>query len=210
MNSNTMNQNLYAEGAHVGYATQTRGTNAGTRGANSNAKGVNTNTKGANANASGAGSGGAGVDDAHLPLGVRNNNPLNIRYSKNNNWLGINPNWPQQGGFCRFVTMDMGLRAAIRLIKTYYIKYGLCTPTQIITRWAPPFENQTDLYIRCVCARSGLLPNYPVSLELNGTVTRAYEEASDLSRLVAAMARQECGMDINPLYIDNVRRRFSV
>lgn len=150
------------------------------------------------------------VNDTHLPLGVRNNNPLNIRYSRGNNWIGINPNCPQQGGFCRFVSMDMGLRAALKLIKTYHAKYGLCTPMQIITRWAPPVDNQTDLYIRCVCARSGLLPAFPLSLELNGRVSRAYEEASDLSRLVAAMARQECGMDINPLYVDGVRRKFNV
>ena len=47
----------------------------------------------------------------------------------------------------------MGLRALMRLLLTYHIKYGLDTVESIINRYAPPHENQTHLYMRHVARR---------------------------------------------------------
>lgn len=76
-----------------------------------------------------------------------NCNPLNIRFSPENQWQG------QTGvnrGFCVFKSEAYGFRAAYRLL-TNYIKHGFNTIEKIITRWAPPSENDTDFYIKFVC-----------------------------------------------------------
>ena len=77
-------------------------------------------------------------------------NPFNIRYSKRNKWLGQIGNLH---GFCRFKDDSFGIRAAILLVRNY-IRAGYNTPTRIITRFAPPFENNTDAYISFVCSPS--------------------------------------------------------
>jgi hypothetical protein len=62
-----------------------------------------------------------------------------------------------EGAFCVFETMAYGWRAAFRLLcHTYYKKYGLKTIRAIITRWAPPKENDTQYYIRSVAERTGI------------------------------------------------------
>ena len=82
------------------------------------------------------------------PLGIRNNNPLNIRFSPMNNWRGqIGCNH----GFCEFDTMEHGFRAAIVLLHNY-VKRGYDNVYEIISRWAPKSENNTKAYIRIVLA----------------------------------------------------------
>lgn len=141
-------------------------------------------------------------------LGERIHNPLNIRYTARNPWLGLNPNCPNVKGFCHFISIELGLRAAVCLVRTYMRRYGLVTPRSIITRWAPPTENNTALYLAAVCGRCGLHPDHPLSPDINTVRTNAFTLSSDISRLVSAMARQETGMEINPLLIDDVRRQF--
>lgn len=132
-------------------------------------------------------------------LGQRLNNPLNIRYSARNHWLGLHPSQPQERGFCHFISAAHGYRAAVVLMKTYIRRYGLLTPAQIITRWAPPSENRTELYIASVCGRSRLERDTPLR-----------PEGPDLGRLTAAMARQETGMHIVPEKVDEIRKTFGV
>ena len=74
------------------------------------------------------------------------NNPANIRYSKRNNWLGQVGN---HLGFCKFSDRIFGLRALMLLLRNY-INNGFVTPSQIVTRFAPPTENDTKDYIRFV------------------------------------------------------------
>jgi len=101
------------------------------------------------------------------PRGIRNNNPLNIRLSKDK-WVGqsnyLTP--PGKGGdggeseFCQFYTMEYGWRAAfVILFRTYYGKYGLKTIRDIVSRWAPAKENNTEAYIRHVSDYTGISPN---------------------------------------------------
>ena len=114
------------------------------------------------------------------PLGIRNNNPLNIRRGKTQ-WKGEIS--APQGAFCKFESMEWGLRAAFCLLRTYATKYRLCCVRDIISRWAPPKENDTTSYIRHVCQLTGFGGNQRLT-------------EKDWPRLVKAMARIECGVDL--------------
>ena len=82
------------------------------------------------------------------PRGIRNNNPGNIRLSKiawqGQNSSGLDPD------FVEFTTPLYGLRALMKTLLTYYLKYDLDTVQSIINRYAPPYENATDIYIYAV------------------------------------------------------------
>ena len=119
-----------------------------------------------------------------MTLGERNNNPLNIRKVPGTHWKGeILPSI--QGGagggsFVRFESMEWGIRAAFVLLRTYSVKYRANCVADIIKKWAPPSENNTDRYIKNVCFWTGF-----------GGLQRLTEK--DWPLLVWAMARQECG-----------------
>lgn len=91
-------------------------------------------------------------------LGIRNLNPLNIRVTKDT-WQGqIQPK--KEGGFCEFSTLWYGLRAAVVLLFNYRVKYGLKTVRGIISRWAPPADNNdTESYIQYVCRNMDVKPD---------------------------------------------------
>jgi hypothetical protein len=132
-------------------------------------------------------------------LGVRNHNPLNIRYLEKNKWLGLSKTTPNVKGFCKFDCVDYGLRAAIILLLNYIRKRGCVTPRQIITRWAPPTENNTELYIQCVCGRADVHPDHPLPTE-----------GTHFNRFVVAMARQESGIHLTEGDIERVRQTFDI
>ena len=121
-----------------------------------------------------------------MARGLRNNNPLNIIKSKSQVWLGET----HLGGetrFCQFSSMQYGLRAALKLLRTYYNKHGCRTIRQIICRWAPETENQVAAYIKTVC---GL-----VQLGADAPLPPMKKETRILwCELVLAMATVECGL----------------
>ena len=84
----------------------------------------------------------------NLPRGVRNHNPGNIRLSKTR-WQGQRA-MQFDPSFVEFETPIMGLRALMKVLITYYTKYGLNCVQSIINRWAPPHENATDAYTQHV------------------------------------------------------------
>ena len=58
-----------------------------------------------------------------LPRGIRNNNPLNIRRSKDQ-WQGMKKE-QTDSAFCQFENLAYGWRAAFKLLtRTYYHKVG--------------------------------------------------------------------------------------
>ena len=89
-----------------------------------------------------------------LPRGIRNNNPGNIRLS-GVKWQGQKPQ-QEDVSFVEFTAPVFGLRALMRLMLTYHIKYRLDTIESIINRFAPPYENATDHYIFSVAKRMGV------------------------------------------------------
>ncbi|MBO7731264.1 MAG: hypothetical protein J6S67_01875 [Methanobrevibacter sp.] len=79
---------------------------------------------------------------------IAKNNPLNIRYNENTNWLG---QIGRNKGFVEFDSMEHGFRAALWLIKrTYMHRYGLNTIREVISRFAPNNENDTYGYIQII------------------------------------------------------------
>ena len=90
------------------------------------------------------------------PLGLRNNNPLNIRHVPGQQWKGSLPLREGRGGsFVRFENIEYGLRAAFCILRTYRNKYKAVCIEDIITRWAPPTENDTRKYICDLCRLTG-------------------------------------------------------
>ena len=98
-----------------------------------------------------------------LPRGIRNNNPLNIRRSKDK-WKGLR-SVQADASFCQFETLEWGWRAAFYLLtRTYYHKYRLFTIRAIISKWAPPMENKTEAYIANVSRLTGIAPDEPIGI----------------------------------------------
>lgn len=113
--------------------------------------------------------------------GVRNNNPGNIRKSKDV-WVGQTGN---DGAFVTFATPAHGIRATGRNLLSY-ARQGYVTPEQIITRWAPPEDNnETEDYINFV---SEYL-NVPRDTRLDLT------DLNTLTRLSMAIMIQEVGQN---------------
>lgn len=115
------------------------------------------------------------------PLGIRNNNPGNIRKSEDK-WQGLTQPQPE-GPFFVFENPIYGIRAIARLLINYQDKYGLRTIGQIITRWAPPSENNTRAYIDSVAKRTGIAADEQLDMHV-------YE---DVRPLVAAIIWHENG-----------------
>lgn len=89
-----------------------------------------------------------------IPRGYRNNNPLNIRKNAANAWKGkVVPG--SDSAFEQFISMPYGYRAALYLIRKY-IGQGNNTIRKIVSKWAPPSENNTSSYITNVSRRSGI------------------------------------------------------
>lgn len=86
---------------------------------------------------------------------IGKNNPFNIRYSVSNKWVGLDG---QKNGFCNFVHLDYGIRAAAVLILRSYRMKDICTIQEIIERWAPYKENSTQAYIDFLCYKMGVFP----------------------------------------------------
>ncbi|WP_275076863.1 structural protein [Providencia rettgeri] len=93
-----------------------------------------------------------------IARGERNNNPGNIDYNSANKWQGqigieIGVDKPR---FCRFETVEYGIRAIYKLLQTYQRKYGLNSVAAIINKYAPPVENNTAGYINRAAASIGV------------------------------------------------------
>jgi len=113
--------------------------------------------------------------------GIRNNNPGNIRRS-DDKWQGL-ADVQSDSQFFVFTTPVYGIRALARLLINYQDKYGLRTIHDIICKWAPPSENNTNAYISSVVERTG----FAVGQQLD------MHDYDNLKPLVLAIIRQENG-----------------
>ena len=121
-----------------------------------------------------------------LPRGIRNNNPLNIRKSKDK-WKGLSLT-QNDPSFCQFETLEYGWRAAFYLLtRTYYHKYRLYTIRSIISKWAPPCENNSKAYVENVSRLTGIDPDEPIGIPS--------ERPARWIALGMAMAIQENGFE---------------
>lgn len=98
-----------------------------------------------------------------LPRGIRNNNPGNIRHG--DQWQGMaKPAAQTDRDFVVFTSATWGIRAIARLLIAYKDKHGLRTVRQIISRWAPPSENDTGAYVQNVARLVGVPSDAPVDV----------------------------------------------
>lgn len=124
-----------------------------------------------------------------MTRGLRNNNPGNIRKSADK-WLGLAAEQTDDE-FFQFVSPEYGIRAMAVILRNYRNRYGLRTIRQIITRWAPPVENNTDAYIAAVSSKVGLGPDEMV-----------FE--ADIPRLIDAIIAHE--NIVNPYTIATIEK----
>jgi len=108
--------------------------------------------------------------------GIRNNNPGNLEASWAFSWQGQNGT---DGRFATFATPEHGIRAlGVNLLS--YQRRGLDTISKIISRWAPPQDNNdTTAYIQNVSQALGVSPTTrldvtspPVLLALSKAIIR--------------------------------------
>ena len=133
--------------------------------------------------------------EKRLPRGLRNNNPGNIRISKTKYLGEVQPS--QDSSFKQFQSIDYGYRAMFVLLEHYYKARGLKTIRQIINRYAPASENNTEAYIQqvaSICFRSA-------DEEIDIT------NKDEMVLLVSAMSRVENGRIAN---VDDVIRGWNL
>lgn len=109
------------------------------------------------------------LKDAPRTRGERNNNPGNIREGSAQ-WQGEVPG--RDAAFEEFATPELGIRALAVLLRNYQRIHRLRTIRQIITRYAPPTENNTEAYILAVSRAMEVQPGLPVDLEDNATLAK--------------------------------------
>ena len=114
-------------------------------------------------------------------VGVRNNNPGNIRVT-GDKWVGA---IGDDGTFVKFSKPEYGIRALAHNLKTYQDVHGLDTIGKIITRWAPRNENFTRTYTSFVCHKLGMKPTDKINLS----------DKEQLFKLVSAIIQFENAED---------------
>ena len=124
-----------------------------------------------------------------MTRGIRNNNPLNLRHSADQ-WQGARKEQTDKS-FVQFESMAYGYRAAWKTLDSYWKHFKRLrqpfTVRAIISRWAPPSENNTDAYVTTVLRLTSLGGNERLLRPLRGIAI------DKLVRLFRAMTTVECG-----------------
>ena len=136
------------------------------------------------------------------PRGIRNNNPLNIRHSADR-WEGACIHQTDRS-FVQFESMAYGYRAAWKVLEAYWKRFLReripFNVNNIIGRWAPPAENDTQTYIRTVLKLSGLGGNENLPQPSRRVDTER------LVALLAAMTVVECGIAMGEVDKQAIRK----
>ncbi len=113
--------------------------------------------------------------------GLRNRNPGNIRHSDSRFKGEVEPSADR--AFKQFRGMAWGYRAIFVILNTYRTRYSLNTIREMISRWAPASENDTDAYVEIVSRRAMLDADTPIDTQ----------QRVAMIPLVAAMSQVENG-----------------
>lgn len=114
------------------------------------------------------------------PRGIRQNNPGNLRPASHK-WVG---ELPAKDGYCVFDTPENGLRAAAKNLVNQQRFHKLRTIRGIISKYAPPSENDTEAYVDAVSARLGVDDEAELDMEKPDT----------LKKFLKAVVHHENGM----------------
>ena len=138
-----------------------------------------------------------------MTRGIRNNNPLNIRHTADR-WQGARE-VQTDSAFVQYVDNKWAFRAVWKILDTYCLAFKregkAYNVRNIIGRWAPPTENDTDAYVRAVVKLSGLGGNENMPRPKH---YRAFDEVEKLVRLIRAMVCVENGIKWEDVDITDV------
>lgn len=128
-----------------------------------------------------------------LTRAERNHNPGNIRR------CGVRYRGERRPScdpaFKEFESDEWGYRAMFVLFESYRRRYSIDTLRAIVTRWAPPLENDTEEYVRFVAERADV--DADATLPPRDVRLRAIAEA---------MSRFERGHEPSPAQLDALDR----
>lgn len=126
---------------------------------------------------------------SQAPRGIRNNNPGNLEWGQP--WQGlVDKDARTDERFCQFKAPVDGIRAIARTLITYQDKRKAAdgsridTVEEIISRWAPSVENNTDAYA------AGVAKFLHVGPTDEGIDVHNYDH---LFHIVSGIIRHECG-----------------
>lgn len=92
--------------------------------------------------------------------------------------------------------MPFGIRAAYRLLENSYINKGFNTIEKIVSRWAPPSENDTKKYIQFVAEKTKINPKKVL-------IPQSYEYKTEIASIIQAMTKKENSYTIELNVITN-------
>lgn len=137
----------------------------------------------------------------------RNNNLGNLVFANQEGATLESPNAKGEQRFARFNTPEEGIRALANQVSSYYNGTSaaagyqkLQTVSSIISKWAPPNENNTNQYIDNVSKYLGVSPNEKIDVSKPEVMTQ----------LVRAIATKEGGNPaVNNEFIKNALGAFN-
>jgi hypothetical protein len=108
--------------------------------------------------------GGGGYAVYTMTRGLRNNNPFNLEDDGVTAWEGLAT--PRNDGpYLVFTNASYGIRAGGKNVSNYVLLDGISpTIAELITRFAPPTENDTAAYIADVASQLGVDPNAALNI----------------------------------------------
>lgn len=130
-----------------------------------------------------------------MSRGIDNCNPGNIRRSRVRYRGEVHPS--RDPDFKEFESMEWGYRAMFILLDTYRVRYGLDTLRRMISRYAPPEENHTALYVEAVCDRTGIGADEKIDTRDRATMVPVVAAMSQIENGSRALrAEVERGFDL--------------
>ena len=125
---------------------------------------------------------------------IAKNNIFNIRAGQAQ-WLGMTCT---RKGFVEFDSQEHGIRAWLVLMRNYRRRYGCRTIRQIVTRYAPPSENNTERYVQYCCQTVVLGDGTPIGQDIM------------YAMLGVAMARMETGVRLDISEVRSVMKKYNI
>ena len=101
-------------------------------------------------------------------------------------------------GFVEYDSQEHCIRAWWVLMRTYRRRYGCTTVRQIVTRYAPPSENNTERYIQYCCQTVVLGDGTPIGQDIM------------YAMLGVAMARMETGVRLDISEVREVMKKYDI
>ena len=125
---------------------------------------------------------------------IAKNNIFNIR-AGSAKWIGMTGT---RKGFVEFDNREHAIRAWLVLMRTYRHRYGCNTIRKIVSRFAPPNENNTEDYIAYCCRVTGL------------TADEELMTSHDYGHLAVAMAKMETATVVSTVFVQDIMKCYKI